>query len=215
MWNPIDQIIGILNQARLTERDKDCIRLLLALEIDLNFTQLALFFQMLCAGLRVRDAQQVRSVVGAAPRWERVRWESAPILLARSMNGDQLSRVGRFYLQLSRTSETYERLLPEGTVVTGHSDQSLNTSIFDQLNYLLGEIQAILDAGRPLMHHALTPAPLPAPHYYDGTRWIRMSPASLLSLARAERFGTHEEFELLVATLRSVDQPESSEATPR
>ncbi len=45
---PLDQIVDLLNQQRLTERDKDCIRQLIAQEVTLNFTH------MLSSGIILR-----------------------------------------------------------------------------------------------------------------------------------------------------------------
>lgn len=205
MW-PFDQIVDLLNQQRLTERDKDCIRQLVAQEVTLNFTRLMGFFGELVARRHrfVEVAPYLDTVIGGAPAWERVRWDGAPILIARSMTNDDLLRIGIWYLGLDKISQMYERIVRQGALLRaseGKIPDSVvsSASVAEGLQQVLIQTSRLVDNRRPFVHKAVATArhathadqpvttvvpvvdpEIPTIYRYDGSEWQPITAADIM-----------------------------------
>lgn len=213
MW-PFDQIVELLNQQRLTERDKNCIRQLVAQEVDLNFGRLMLFFAQLVMqrhNLKV-IAAHLDLVIGDPPVWERVRWDSAPILIARSMSRHDLLRVGRWYTNLDLASQRFRRVAQQSAILRTGGAKAVGPIITE--DYIAGEVERLLkttaqlvDNRRPFVHpaveearkgiHAGEPAgtvmetidpEVPTIYQDNGEQWVPITAASILE--EYEHFGS-------------------------
>jgi hypothetical protein len=195
VW-PLDQIVQLLNEQRLTERDKDCIRQLVAQEVKLNFGRLMVFFGAMVAG-RKRFAQiapYLATIVGEAPTWERVRWDGAPILLARSMHPKDLMRIGAWYTSLDVLAQRYRRIAQQGEVLRTTAEQAAEAGIITatlvaELEALLAKTARLVDGRRPFVHAAVEKAKQgtnevdqeqPTLYQYDGEKWVPITAAEIL-----------------------------------
>lgn len=202
----LDQIVTIANQLVLTERDKDCMRQLIAQEVTLNYNRLCRFFSELLARRHrfAEVAPYLDSIIGDVPTWDHERWDGAPVLVARSMTSDELLSISFWYEELAKVAERYQRLVKQGALLR-MSTVNVPTSIVSadslakDLEALLVKVGELVDNRRPYVHEAVEKArhamhadepvtrlvpevdpSLPSLYKRHDDQWVRVSAEDLL-----------------------------------
>ncbi len=108
-------------------------------------------------------ADHIDLVIGDPPVWERVRWDGAPILLARSMSRHDLLRIGRWYTELDGVSQTFRRIAQQSALLrTGGAKAAgpiiTEDYIAERVLDLLKITARLVDNRRPLVHRAVEEA---------------------------------------------------------
>lgn len=202
----LDQLVTIANQLVLTERDKDCIRQLIAQEVTLNYNRLCRFFiELLASRHRFAEvAPYLASIIGDPPAWSHERWDDVPILVARSMPSEQLLSISFWYEELAKVTERYQRLVKQGALL--HTSAGAvppafvsAESLAEKLEALLIKVGELVDIRRPYVHEAVEKArqamyadepvtrlvpevdpSLPSLYQRHNDQWVRVSAKDLL-----------------------------------
>jgi hypothetical protein len=122
------------------------VRQLVAQEVDLNYRRLLRFVATLMKQRHTFAAlaPYVEEVLGPPPTWERARWDSAPILIARAFKQDELLRIGRWYARLDDTGQQIARVTGQSRLLRDANAAYVPSLIAPE--YVEAQLEEILKA---------------------------------------------------------------------